>query len=78
MTARPCRLTTRRSVILQDILPILPIIPRDELEGAKHFAAGDLVKRSRRFVPLHEDWLNGHRVDVDTMVRREQLKVGVA
>jgi hypothetical protein len=65
-----------QAVILQDILPVLPIVPRDELEGAKRFTVGDLVQRSRRFVRLHEDWLTGDLVDVDMVDRMEQLKIG--
>lgn len=67
-----------QAVILQDILPVLPIVPRDELEGAKRFTVGGMVQRSRRFVRLHEDWLTGDFVDVDTVDRMEQLKVGSA
>jgi hypothetical protein len=63
-----------QAVILQDILPVLPVVPRDELEGSKRFTVAGMVQRSRRFVRLHEDWLTGDHVDVDMVDRMEQLK----
>lgn len=70
------RSVDEQAVILQDLLPVLPIVPREELEGAKRFTMAGMVQRSRRFVRLHEDWLTGDFIDVDMVDRMEQLRAG--
>lgn len=63
-----------QAVILRDILPILPLVPREELGGSRRFTIDEAVQKSRRYVRLHEDWLTGDVVDIDKTLELERLK----
>ncbi len=61
------------AVALQEILPILPLVPRKEIEGAPRIAIAGMVSETRRLVRLHEDWITGD-FDLDMVQRLENIK----
>lgn len=60
-----------QAAILQELLPVLPLVPRDELEVAKRLSIAGMAMKNRRLVRLYEDWLTGDLIDLV-----EQLQTG--
>jgi hypothetical protein len=63
-----------RVAALQEILRMLPLLPREELGGwKKSFLLSDIEVLRRKWVRCGEDWRTGE-VDIDTVQRLEALK----
>jgi hypothetical protein len=63
-----------RAEALQEILQMLPLLPREELEGwKKSFLMSEIDGLRRKWVRCGEDWRTGE-VDIDIVERLEALK----
>jgi hypothetical protein len=63
-----------RADVLQEILQMLPLLPREELDGwKKSFLMSEVEGLRRKWVRCGEDWRTGE-VDIDIVERLEALK----
>jgi hypothetical protein len=68
-----CANDGERIVAAEQMVPVLPLIPRKELEAAQTEQVNGMIKKSRRWVRLNQNWATGE-LDLDMIHRIEAVK----
>jgi hypothetical protein len=66
-----CNDDNERITTVEQIVAVLPLIPRNELAASQREAANQLAEKGQRWVRLNQNWLTGE-FDLD-MIRRIEL-----
>jgi hypothetical protein len=72
-----CKDDNERISTAEQMTPVLPLIPTNELETSAREAANGLIEKGRRWVRLNQDWSTGE-VDVELIHRMETIKARAA
>lgn len=66
-----------RRAVLHELMPLIPVIPREAADWVGIGLEKDHPGRGRRFVGQNEDWRTGHQV-LDVIARNEHLRAVAA
>ncbi|HUB94269.1 MAG TPA: hypothetical protein VL993_00035 [Stellaceae bacterium] len=68
-----CKDDNERIIAAEQMAPVLPLIPANELDLAQRDAGNGIIEKSRRWVRLNRDWSTGE-VDAEMIHRMECVK----
>jgi hypothetical protein len=72
-----CKDENERIATAEQMTPVLPLIPTNELEMSARETANGLIEKGHRWVKLNQDWSTGE-VDVELIHRMETIKARAA